>query len=227
MKILFKYPTRYRANWFKETLSKYRSLISSDCEHEFLISLNKDDSSMNNKQMIEFLSNQSDLSFYFGNHKSKIEAINADMDLCKDWDILVLVSDDMIPCVKDFDKIIVDGMKNNFPNTDGALHFNDGLYGKDVTITLSIMGRKLYEHFGYIYHPDYKSFYCDNEFTDCVRALRKVVYFPEVIIKHEWRGFSNKKDELYKINSSLGRDDAAVYSKRKQLGFPVNSVIER
>ena len=136
------------------------------------------------------------------------------------WDILVLVSDDMVPIVDSFDNVIVDLMSKHFPDTDGALHFNDGLFGQDRTITLSIMGRKMYERFGYIYHPDYKSFYCDNEFTDEVRRLDRVIYDPRVIIKHLWTGGPNSADELYRRNTEMGAPDEATYKRRLAAGFP-------
>ena len=218
MKILFKYPTYGRAEWFKSTLEKYYEMISGKHDYEFIISCNEDDLSMNNEKMIEYMSSKPNLKFYFGPHKNKIEAINADMGVCC-FDILFLISDDMIPVVKNFDEIIVTKMNEHFPNLDGALHFNDGCCGKDKTITLSILGVNLYNWFGYIYHPAYKSFYCDNEFTDEVRKLDKVVYFKELIVSHNWKG-GGGGDTVYKRNTKLGKGDANTYNRRKKMGFP-------
>jgi len=220
MKILFKYPTRNRWEWFQKTLGAYYDMMSNECDFEFLIILDKDDMSMNNPKVKKFLDDLPNLTYKYGVHKSKIEACNADMYFIHSWDILVLVSDDMVPIVKDFDKIIVGAMKKHFPDTDGALHFNDGLFGKDRTITLSIIGKKLYDRFGYVYHPAYKSFFCDNEFTDEVRNMKKAIYIPQVIIKHQWCGGPNSKDALYRRNSKMGGGDERVYNKRKLLGFP-------
>jgi len=174
---------------------------------------------MNNPWMRESMDRVENLSYFYGNHKNKIAACNADISLKKDWDILVLVSDDMIP-TPGFDKAIIKSMRNHFPDMDGALHFNDGYCGKDNTITFSIIGRKLYETIGYVYHPDYKSFFCDNEFTDIVRAMNKVHYDSRVIVQHDWSGGKNSKDELYRMNSKMGKDDGKTYSRRKGLGFP-------
>jgi hypothetical protein len=81
------------------------------------------------------------------------------------------------------------------------------------------MGRKLYERFGYIYHPSYRSFYCDNEFTDEVYAMKKVIYIPQVIIRHEWSGGPKSRDALYRRNSGM-KGDENIYNYRKSLGFP-------
>ena len=222
MKILFKYATRSRPHWFQETIQTYLSMLSGMHQYEFVITCDTDDATMNNKKMISFMKKHS-LYYYFGNHKTKIEAINADMNAILDWDICVVVSDDMIPVKQDFDISIVEEMTQSFPDTDGVLHFDDGLcnsnYSKDRTITLSILGRLFYNRFGYIYHPLYKSFYCDTEFTEVAQKMKKVKFVPEVIIKHEWSGGANSKDALYRRNSSLGKLDRTIYNTRKKEGF--------
>ena len=226
MKILFKYPTRDRKEWFVSTLSKYYEQISDNCNFEFVISLNKDDSAMNNKTIQSYMNSFKCLSYFYGDHANKILACNADIDLKKEWDILVLVSDDMIPVVKNFDEVITESMQKHFPDTDGALHFNDGHEGDKRNITFSIIGRKLYERIGYVYHPDYKSFFCDNEFTDVVRSMDKYSYSEQVIVEH--RHWSCKdtppKDSLYCRNSKMGKPDKQTYLKRKSLQFPNESV---
>jgi len=223
MKILFKYPTRNRPEWFKKTLQRYCDFMSNKELFHFTITLDEDDESMNNEHISQWLKYFPLLDYKYGKHESKVEACNADIDLTLDWDILVLVSDDMIPVVKGFDSIIVQKMKQYFPDTDGALHFSDGFEGDQSNITLSIMGRKLYERIGYVYHPAYKSFFCDKEFTDVVYKMEKVMYFPEVIIKHIWSGGPHSKDALYQRNSKMGKGDKKTYDRRKLLDFPNES----
>ncbi len=218
MKFLFKYSTLGRSEWFKRTLDKYYAMLSGKYDYEFLITLNQNDVAMNTKEMKEFMGAYSHLRYKYGNHQNKIAAINADME-DENFDILFIVSDDMEPIVPGFDHYIVELMQEYFPALDGALHFHDGCCGKDVTITLSIMGKKLYDYFGYVYHPDYKSFYCDLEFTDEVRRLGKVHYSPEIIVKHNYKGWSGV-DSTYKRNSRLGRYDEETYNRRKAAGFP-------
>jgi len=218
MKILFKYPTFRRPDWFKETLERYYNMMSGKVDYEFLINLNNDDETMNNNTMRRYLEDMPHLQFLFGGYKTKIEAVNDGM-MGRSFDILFLISDDMIPMIHDFDLVISNLMAKHFPDTDGALHLNDDCCGKDRTITLSIMGKKLYNQIGYIYHPSYKSFYCDNEFTDVVYAMKKVVYISDIIVKHDWRGWS-ETDGVYKKNHKLGEGDKQTYETRKALGFP-------
>lgn len=221
MNFLFKYPTRNRPNWFMQTLKTYYSMLSRKNPYRFLITLDEDDETMNNNEMRIFMDGFPNLVYKYGDYETKIEAINADME-GEEFDILFLVSDDMIPIVCNFDNIIAERMKRHFPNLDGALHFPDGFCNesKDSAITLSIMGKKLYDRFGYIYHPDYKSFFCDTEFRDVVYRMNKAIYIPKVIVNHQWKGQANKRDTMYIRNTELGRDDRQTYKRRKAMGFP-------
>jgi len=76
---------------------------------------------------------------------------------------VICASDDMVPKAWGWDNEIAIAMNQHFPDLDGCVHFNDGNTDGEL-ITFSILGKRLYERFGYIYHPDYKSLYCDNEF---------------------------------------------------------------
>jgi len=219
MNILFKYPTRSRPEWFKETLKKYYSMLSGKNQCHFLITLDNDDETMNNKKMKTFMNDFSNLQYKYGNHKTKIEAINADMENI-DFDVLFLISDDMIPMVPGFDFIIAKNMQKYFPDLDGALHFYEGRPSPVNCITLTIMGKKLYDYFGYIYHPDYKSLCCDHEYSDEVRRMKKVKEFSRVLVKHCWTGDHRNADDLYNHNNAHQDFDKSVYNKRKMMRFP-------
>lgn len=224
MKLLFKYATRGRPEWFLSTLGRYYDYMSGKYPFEFVVTADKDDPSMNNEELREQLAIYRHLSLNYGYHKNKIEAMNAHME-GREFDICVVVSDDMVPQVQDYDSIIVADMKEHFPDTDGALHYHDGLFGKDKCITFSVLGKKLYDRFGYIYHPDYRSFYCDNEFTEVVYGDGKCVYCPSRVIKHTWTGGGQSSDETYRLSTERGKQDEATYKKRKAAGFPKESVL--
>jgi hypothetical protein len=110
-------------------------------------------------------------------------------------------------------------MKENFPDTDGVLWFNDGNQKNNLN-TLCIIGKKYYERFNYIYFPEYKSTWCDNEFMDVANILEKQKYFNDVIIKHEhpdW-GFGGR-DEIHKGNLENEPHDKSLYIYRKKYNF--------
>jgi hypothetical protein len=81
------------------------------------------------------------------------------------------------------------------------------------------MGRKMYESFGYLYHPVYKSLFCDTEFTDlCKGSLAsKCTYIPYMLIRHEHpgTGFPQRFDALYARNNSFFNTDLMTYVSRK------------
>jgi hypothetical protein len=157
---------------------------------------------------------------FFGNNKTKIEAANADMkDIAWPWDIVILVSDDMSPQVQGYDEVIRNHMMARFSDTDGIVWVNDGTQGRNLN-TLSILGRRMYHRFGYIYHPSYKSLFCDTEFTDyCTQE--NSVYIPYCLIRHEHpgTGFPERGDALYAKNQSYWTQDMYNYISRKTYAY--------
>jgi hypothetical protein len=218
---LFKFPTRSRKRKFFTVLDRYYEYMSGEYSFRFIVTMDNDDKAMRIGSTRNRLDEYKHLDYYYGPNKTKIQAINANMDQAPDFKILFLVSDDMVPQVRDFDRLIMKHMKKHFPDFFGALHYNDGRVGKQVN-TLSIMGKPLYDYFGYIYHPDYKSLWCDNEFHDVTKQMGKTQYIDKIIVKHEWPGANG--DPLYRRNENLYTRDKKVYEKRANLGFPQESI---
>lgn len=219
MKLLIKFPTRGRKNKFFNVLKKYQNLAENLENIIFLISIDEDDTEMNNSDSLEILSTFKNCKVVIDKSESKVHAINRDIEKVDGWDIILLASDDMVPQVKGYDKIIVDKMKQVYPDKDGVLWFNDG-YQKNKLNTLCILGSKYYKRFNYIYYPEYKSTWSDNEFMTVANILGKQTYFDEVIIKHEhpdW-GFGSQ-DEIHVKNYDDLSYDMSVYNKRKQMNF--------
>lgn len=218
MKILLKFPTRNRPHKFLSVLKKYIKKAKTK-NISILVSCDSDDESMQQEVVKKVLSEYENLEIHYSDNKNKIEAVNADMDKTNlEYDIIVLASDDMIPVVDGWDEIVINDMKNHFPDTDGVLWYYDG-FKKDLN-TLCILGKKYYERFNYIYHPDYKSFYCDNEFTEVADKLEKQKFIEHTIIHHQnpvW-GFGGA-DELFIKNMKYEDEDKATYQKRKELNF--------
>lgn len=229
MKLVIKFPTRSRPEKFKRVLTDYITFLSGDNEVKFVITCDKDDSTMNNPQIIEWLEEQKewvDLDYHFGDHKTKVEACNADLEN-ETGDVLLLVSDDMVPVALNYDAIIAEGFKNTFPNYDGAIKFNDGLRD-DQLMTLPCIGWKLYEAIGHIYHPDYTSVCCDNEQTRLCAMLGKLAVADICIAKHAWVPSNHEAaDELHKRNESFYEKDIEVLKERSGVTFDMELVKER
>jgi hypothetical protein len=220
MKILIKFPTRNRREKFFTVLQKYYDFATDKKNIKFLITLDEDDISMNCDEVRKELDNFDNLEYVFGISKSKIHAVNRDITE-GDWDIILLASDDMIPNQLGYDNTIRNEMTQNFPDTDGVLWFNDGFQGNRLN-TLCILGKKYYQRFGYIYFPEYKSTWCDNEFMEVANILKKQKYFNDVIIKHEhpdW-GFGSR-DNIHSLNYNNLNYDMNLYNNRKKINFEI------
>lgn len=229
MKLLVQFPTYARPEKFLRVLDMY--VVTCSVHNEIFFNINCDaaDLTMTNNYIKEKISailskkDNVDGVINFDANTNKIGAVNAHADE-QDFDIVICASDDMVPKAHGWDNEIVIAMQQNFPDLYGCVHFNDGNTNGEL-ITFSILGRKLYEHFGYIYHPDYKSLYCDDEFTQEVKRMGKEKYIDKVIISHEhWsiEGSENHNDSDMAVQKTLyysGRDQV-VFNKRKELGFP-------
>jgi len=219
MNILVKYASRSRPENFERGL---KSIIENavDIGSVFvLVSLDSDDQRL--KEYEDVVGKYYDKIFikvYIGESKSKIHAINRDIDKIKfDWDVLVNMSDDM-ELVWEWDENIAANIE------DGKfLHFNDGNHN-DYLCTMSVMHRDYYNLDGYIYNPAYKSLYCDQEATEAahIRGLRK--YVPVQICKHlhpEW-GYS-PLDQLYVANNKYANEDLTTIRSHRIMMYGIEN----
>lgn len=218
VKLLIKIPTRERFSDFFSTLDKYYNNLSYTIPYEFIISCDKDDPIMNSEKAKRKFKEYPNLKVYYCKNKSKIEACNNNIKE-QNFDILLLASDDMIPIKKNFDLEIVTHMLQHFPNLDGIIQYDDG-YNGEYLDTLPIMGINFYNKFGYVYHPSYKSLFCDAEMTSVARMLNKIVYIDEIIIKHFNPAIGNKKnDALYAKNNKFFSQDFKLFLTRQNNFF--------
>lgn len=230
MRILLKCPTRNRPQKIISTLNAYMRLANHPEQIGVAISCDDDDASMSrnlvHEELHRILGKTAWHRIFMSPNKSKIEACNANMnEIDWDWDIVVLVSDDMIPQVQGYDDVIRSHMT---PDTNRILWCNDGYQGEKLN-TLCVFGRRMYDHFGYLYHPDYKSLFCDTELTDLCKAELKdrCLYVPYCIIRHEHpgTGYAQNMDALYQHNQKFWNQDMYTYIRRKTYAYDVTFLI--
>jgi len=224
VKLLFKYPTRARPDLFRQTMEKYVALVSGKQQVRFLISIDDDDPTMRTAEMRSFLHKlyvTHDVQLISGPCSSKVEAVNRDLKR-QEFDVLVVISDDMVPVMPAFDEQIANDMVRYFPRMDGALLYEDGIQKPGIDqlpiITLPVLGRKLYDSWGYVYHPTYISEWCDNEMTDVALSSGKLHRPGKLIIEHHWVG-TYHRDDLHLRNNAYYSADKLNYERRKALGF--------
>ena len=112
-------------------------------------------------------------------------------------------------------------MYKNYPNTDGLLWFYNK-HRPDLN-TLTIIGKTYFERFNYLYNPEYKSLWCDNELTDVGNILQRQTHIDKCIIDHQHVDCGYKKDDLYLTNLQYYNEDKATYIRRRQIKFGLHN----
>lgn len=215
MRILFKLTTRSRPLRAIKTLESIFNNVESD-NFTVLISLDEDD--ITTPDVYDWCRGRFEkIVIAFGKSENKIDAINRDVDRIRfKWDILVNVSDDQVFIKKGFDKDI----RDSFTDLDKFIHFPDG--NQEQLATMSIIGYDYFMRDKYIYHPSYKSVYCDNEAQDVAQMRGCYIYNPLHIFNHEHPAWGKAQfDGQYSKNEhpSLYFKDEANYKSRKNENF--------
>lgn len=156
-----------------------------------------------------------------GKNQTKISAVNESVSTFKgSWDICIVLSDDFVVEAQLWDITV----RRAFQFEDGydldrVLFTSDGFTFPRLN-TLSILGKKYYDRFGYVYHPSYKSWYSDNEFMQVSRLLYREFIEPTVLFRHNHPMRTNKPmDELYRKNDLHQDHDRVLFMKRMNAGF--------
>jgi hypothetical protein len=147
-----------------------------------------------------------------------VEATNEAAKLCA-GELIILVSDDMFSC-----EMWDTRMLHKLEMIDGPaiLQVYDGITSKKLTIP--IMNREAYAKLGYIYHPEYKSMFADDDLRGT--AMKHKMYYNATDIFIEHRHFSIGKakfDETYRreIHHTIYKAGEITYYNRARLNFPL------
>lgn len=208
-------PTRGRPAQVLSVIAEYRAKAGMPITIEVII--DDDDPTMMASNVLQRLSALGCV-VTVGRHKSKIDACNGGK--IRDWEVLLLASDDMMPIADGYAVRVMEAMEEHFPHLDGAIYFDDGYQGENLC-TLPIFGRRLYDQFGYVYEPSYTSLFSDTEQTCVLRALGRLQYIDEKIIEHRHHVWGRSpKDALYQKNDAFWEKDKAVYESREAIRRP-------
>ena len=221
MKILVKFPSRSRPEQFLKTLQGWIDLADNPADIAFLVSYDADDATMTDDVIARAKALHPAVMCVKGNSKSKVEAINCDIEkYYQGSDIILVISDDMWCRRRGWDNVIRNAMLKSFPDTDGSLWIFDNSQRRINTIPC--FGRKFYERTKYIYHPSYFSLWCDNEQTEVGLKLLKLVFVETTVATHEHHSWGKgmQKDALYAKNDQYWSIDKENFLRRRDLGFP-------
>lgn len=213
-RIIFKLSTRSRPDKARRAIDNIIGLVE-DPNYKILVTLDLDDSTMRG-----FTYEHEKVILFWGYSNNKIHAFNRTISFVKEWDILVSMSDDMVFYKKGFDNDIREAFNGNF---DQFIHFNDGFQASNVC-TMSILGRDYYNRDGYVYHPSYKSLWCDVEATEVakMRGCYKYMGDDNIIFKHHhpaWGLAENDAQYLKQNSSEQSSHDYCNYVDRRNIRF--------
>lgn len=217
--ILFKLPSRGRPERFFRAIDSIVNNLATPYAYHISCTLDTDDEKMNGQDVVLKIQDYKNISIQWGVSKSKIDAVNRDMpDI--DWGILVVCSDDIFFNIYGFDEMIRSEMLQHFPNGDGYLHFCE----KDSQSFLNVMtvcDKRYYNRFGYVYHPEYNSLFCDNEQTEVAKQLGRYIYVPYQIMEHLNPAYGYmERDEMFDRQQQEGWTiDQETYNRRKAKNF--------
>lgn len=224
MKILFKFPSRSRPQRFFETLDNIHSMAANKELYRVVCTLDLDDTTMNNQEVINKISEYPNTIAMYGRSKSKIDAFNRDMEALTEWDILVAVSDDMKFIIYGFDDIIREGFRCCAPEMDGLAHFMDQ-DAKHIIPVLYIAGRRYFERDLFIYNPIYWSLFCDNESMEIAKIRNKYHFMGIQIINHLNPAYGHlPRDEQFNKQQDMWGHDEMIFNRRKATNFGYGNV---
>jgi len=218
MKLLIKIPSRERPNELREVLDAIFALKSSYGDTTVLVSADTDDTTMAN------FTYDHPIVMIYGERTTKVGAINRDIDRLQ-WDVVLVLSDDMIPVATSFDTIVRAEMTIASEDLDACLWLDDG---KQTRIpTIACMGRKYWEDHGrVVYDPRFRSYCCDDAqllLADREEKMRRVDG-PFAVHHHSmhnnWSFMGRKPDALLSHNQKDKAADREMLKLwKKENGF--------
>lgn len=216
LKILVKFPTRSRPIKFLSALHAAHSKAKDNESINYLVSYDFSDGTMSESvknRAREYLN----VRLVSGHSRNKIHACNRDIDQAGEWDIVLLLSDDMICETVGWDEVL----RKEFSKTlDLCIHHSDGYAGERLQ-TMVIFGRKYYDRFGYLYHPSFISLWADNFQMEVAQKLKRYKYFSQILFRHEHYVNNPRtlKDKQYIYTEKFYNIDQKTYNELKQSNY--------
>lgn len=220
MKILYNFASRSRPEKLIKVVENIINLSRHD-NYAIIVTLDVDDPTVAKREFNDRLKSYRNVFPIYQFSKSKVDAINKNVWIIDDWDIVINVSDDILFVKEGFDVEIINDFRQYFTDLDGCIHYPDGVTQKKL-MTMNIFGRKYFDRFGYIYHPDYINLWCDNESMEVAKILSKYVYIEKDLFRHlhpAW-GLADT-DKQYKYAESTYHIDWETFKKRQFINFGI------
>ena len=223
IRLLFKYPCRGRKELLFKSLDSLNDNIRDRNNYHIGLTLDTDDEILNTPEVIDRINTYQNVSIQWGLSDSKINAVNRHVS-DYDWDLIIVWSNDMVATFYGFDDVMrTDSLQQlEIHNYDMLLHFPEP-DSVDVLNVLYIATKKYYDRFGYVYHPSYKSLWCDNESMCVAKMLGRYHFFgTQGLYVHANPAYAHSlgnRDMLFDEQQGYWQQDEDNFHRRRKLNF--------
>lgn len=209
------HPSRNRPRQAQKVIQKWLSSAKDKSKIEYILSVDKTD-----KDLIAYKHIGLDNGIYVAtnNNKSAIEAINRATKVSTGR-IIIVVSDDF-DCPDGWDELLLKELEGK---EDFLVKTKDGI--QPTLITLPIMDRTYYDRFGYVYPPEYRHMFCDQEMTSVGMMLGKVIKSDITFEHHHYSTGKFKKDIISVRNDKTWNQGKRVFNEHLKTNFGIENPV--
>src|SRR5579885_2311868 len=136
--------------------------------------------------------------------------------------VIIGVADDFMP-PHNWDTLLLSLEPKGWIDGEYVVKTDDG-YVHNIFV-LSILTRKRYERFGYLFYPKYLSIFCDTEFGEAAMKDGVVIDANHLLFEHQHPDcYKRPRDGFDMVHASQERWNAGemLFKLRKAQGFPVD-----
>lgn len=125
-------------------------------------------------------------------------------------DILIYLSDDF-DCPKSWDVLVEQRLRDKKLT---ALHVNDDYSNFRNLFTIPIITRDLYDKWGFFWHHDFKSMFCDNFMWEQVKREGTILKAKDLVFRHHHHDLKRaEKDDTYTRSGAQYAEGRKVFNK--------------
>jgi hypothetical protein len=219
MKISVIHPSRGRPEQAYKTVFNWVGKCDKE-NFEYILSLDED--------MYEFMKYNPRFGYLgfpkviYSPNKSAIEAINNAAKIAI-GDLIIVISDDT-DCPEHWDTSLLQQIEYTedqqyAPLKDFCIKTDDGL--QPTLITMPIMDRVYYERYGYVYHPDYKHMFADQELTAVAMMTGKYIKLDLKFPHNHYSTGKTPKDAINSKNDATWSQGERLFNERLKTNFGI------
>lgn len=206
------HPSRGRPQMAENAVIEWKNKFSGLNQYEYILSIDSND-----ELVVEYkkLADNQNIRIIINNNRSVVDAVNNAAKLSR-GDVLIVVSDDF-SCPDRWDDELVKVIGCNF---DSGILVDDGVDAR--IMTLPIVGRIMYQRLEYIYWHEYISMFCDDDLTESIRNLDKLIDARHLKFQHHhWSRGTRQFDATDASESCLMAwySGKRILEKRRRSGF--------